>query len=56
MAVRFIGASRLVDLIDGVLKVRDTKFGKSRNVPLHHSTPHASKHMRPTAAVCGPTP
>jgi integrase len=27
-----------VDLADGVLTVRDTKFGKSRQVPLHAST------------------
>ena len=27
-----------VDLVDGVLTVRDTKFGKSRQVPLHAST------------------
>lgn len=27
-----------VDLIDGVLTIRDSKFGKSREVPLHDST------------------
>jgi integrase/recombinase XerD len=27
-----------VDLVDGMLTVRDTKFGKSRQVPLHAST------------------
>ena len=27
-----------VDLTDGVLQIRDTKFGKSRSVPLHAST------------------
>jgi integrase/recombinase XerD len=26
-----------VDLAEGILRVRDTKFGKSRDVPLHHS-------------------
>ncbi|WP_287378445.1 tyrosine-type recombinase/integrase [Mesorhizobium sp.] len=31
------------DLVDGVLTVRDTKFGKSRYVPLHPSTQHALK-------------
>ena len=29
------------DLVNGVLTVRDTKFGKSRYVPLHPSTQHA---------------
>src|SRR5438552_2190515 len=27
-----------VDLAEGALRVRDTKFGKSRDVPLHPST------------------
>ncbi|TGS81053.1 integrase [Mesorhizobium sp. M3A.F.Ca.ET.174.01.1.1] len=31
------------DLVDGVLTVRDTKFGKSRYVPLHPSTQQALK-------------
>ncbi|UVK49840.1 tyrosine-type recombinase/integrase (plasmid) [Mesorhizobium sp. AR02] len=31
------------NLVDGVLTVRDTKFGKSRYVPLHPSTQHALK-------------
>lgn len=30
-----------VDLVDGVLTVRDTKFGKSRYLPLHPTTQHA---------------
>ena len=27
-----------VDLVDGILTIRSSKFGKSRMVPLHHST------------------
>ena len=30
-----------VDLVNGVLRIRDTKFGKSRYVPLHPSTQRA---------------
>lgn len=30
-----------VDLVDGVLRIRDAKFGKSREVPLHPSTVEA---------------
>lgn len=30
-----------VDLVDGVLRIRETKFGKSRYVPLHPSTRRA---------------
>ena len=33
-----------VDLDDGVLTIRDTKFGKSRQVPLHASTVAALDH------------
>ena len=35
-----------VDLVDGVLTVRDTKFGKSRQVPLHASTVDALRGLR----------
>jgi integrase/recombinase XerD len=33
-----------VDLISGIIHVRDAKFGKSRLVPLHPSTRNALKH------------
>jgi integrase/recombinase XerD len=33
-----------VDLVDGVLTIRDTKFGKSRYVPVHLSTQGALQH------------
>lgn len=33
-----------VDLLNGVIHVRDAKFGKSRLVPLHPSTRNALKH------------
>jgi integrase len=33
-----------VDLQAGVLTIRDTKFGKSRQLPLHASTAHALAH------------
>jgi integrase/recombinase XerD len=33
-----------VDLMDGVLTIRDTKFGKSRYVPVHLSTQGALQH------------
>jgi integrase/recombinase XerD len=33
-----------VDLINGIIHVRDAKFGKSRLVPLHRSTRNALKH------------
>jgi integrase/recombinase XerD len=32
-----------VDLTFGILYIRRTKFGKSRHVPIHHSTVHALK-------------
>ena len=33
-----------VDLNDGILSIRDSKFGKSRFVPVHESTRQALKH------------
>jgi integrase len=33
-----------VDLINGIIHVRDAKFGKSRLIPLHPSTRNALKH------------
>jgi site-specific recombinase XerD len=33
-----------VDLVNGVLTIRSTKFGKSRYVPLQASTRHAMEH------------
>jgi integrase len=33
-----------VDLVNGIIHVRDAKFGKSRLVPLHPSTRNALKH------------
>ena len=48
-----------VDLADGVLTVRDTKFGKSRQVPLHASTvaalrAYAADRDRQHPAPCTP--
>lgn len=37
-----------VDLVDGVLTIRGTKFGKSRYVPIHPSTQHALQRY----AIC----
>ena len=47
-----------VDLDDGVLTVRDTKFGKSREVPLHPSTVDAlaaTPQPRPARAAARAT-
>lgn len=39
-----IGLKRMdIDLHQGLLHIRDAKFGKSRLVPLHHTTTHALK-------------
>lgn len=44
------------DLVDGVLTVRDTKFGKSRYVPLHPRRNTPSKSMRPAETGHAPIP
>lgn len=42
-----------VDLVAGVLRVRDSKFGKSREVPLHASTVDAlAAHARVRDRLC----
>jgi integrase/recombinase XerD len=38
-----------VDWIESRLTVRDTKFGKSRQIPLHTTTLEALRHYRPRA-------
>ena len=38
-----------VDLAHGVLTVRDTKFGKSRELPVHPSTVESAAQLRPRA-------
>jgi len=43
-----------VDLINGVLTVRDTKFGKSRYVPLHPSTQRALQRYAARRDRCCP--
>jgi integrase/recombinase XerD len=54
-------AARDVDLVDGVITVRDSKFHRSRDVPLHETTvaalaEYASKRERcfPSAVTTGP--
>ena len=42
-----------VDLVHGVLTIRDTKFGKSRYVPLHPSTQRAlQRYARTRDRIC----
>lgn len=45
-----------VDLADGVLTIRGTKFGKSRYVPLHISTQRALQHYATRRDRLCPTP
>ncbi len=45
-----------VDLVNGVLTVRDTKFGKSRYVPLHPSTQRALQRYAARRDRCCPNP
>ena len=45
-----------VDLVNGVLTIRDTKFGKSRYVPLHPSTQRALQRYATRRDRCCPNP
>ena len=46
-----------VDLTHGVLTVRDSKFGKSRNLPVHESTTQAlRRYARRRDRLCCPNP
>jgi len=45
-----------VDLVNGVLTIRDTKFGKSRYVPLHPSTQRALQRYAARRDRCCPNP
>ena len=45
-----------VDLINGVLTIRDTKFGKTRYVPVHPSTQHALQRYAKLRDRLCPTP
>ena len=45
-----------VDLVNGVLTIRDTKFGKSRYVPVHPSTQHALQRYAKLRDRLCPTP
>ena len=44
------------DLINGVLTIRDTKFGKTRYVPVHPSTQHALQRYAKLRDRLCPTP
>ncbi len=45
-----------IDLAHGVLTVRDTKFGKSRELPIHPSTRHSVVRLHPRARPALPRP
>jgi integrase len=45
-----------VDLIDGILSIRRTKFGKSRYVPIHPSTVNALQKYANTRDCIVPAP
>ena len=47
---------RDVDLVDGILTIRRTKFGKSRHVPIHRSTIQALQEYADTRDHIVPTP
>ena len=42
-----------VDLVRGMLTIRQTKFAKSRQVPLHHSTIHSLRRYRSARDLSG---
>jgi integrase/recombinase XerD len=47
---------RDVDLVDGILTIRRTKFGKSRHVPIHRSTINALQEYADIRNRIVPTP